>query len=360
MDLKSFARAHMDASISADKIIRSIPQEIAYTPMVGRFNLAQLVAHLIQSEQFALSFLLPAGGVGEPFVLPKPFEPVLALFGEERHKALSDLNLGGAQRYLDAYKTIGELHLRWSALRQRELKELSAAREELLEQEVVHPLVDLRGSWLYMCYKLFVEHSYYHCGQITQLLKELGQGAIVPFPFGNMPLAVRKDTSLAMDKQRIEIRVVKHEGELLFQVGDLMFDVLHASPAFGGGELLVHRGGELYDKTRDIREVGTHASHWAFCGLKKCGKADWRFPAAELEAGEFEEGDILSLEIFVLPEWDLAKHIRMSSAEIAAAHHLFHEQKGGNLVELINRIQQEASANVSAREAPIIRFRQSN
>jgi len=95
------------------------------------------------------------------------------------------------------------------------------------------------------------------------------------------------------------IEVVRHEGELLFQCGDVFLDVLE-SYDFYYAEIIILRGGVVFDKG-DVHEIGTHAPVPVFGGL---GKTRENLPRQtrqmycfKLFPNYFKEGDCLRFEL---------------------------------------------------------------
>ncbi len=160
------------------------------------------------------------------------------------------------------------------------------------------------------------------------------------------------------DLQRSEITVVNHEGELLFRTDDLLFDVLNASPEFGDGKLSVYRDEQLLDETERICEVGTHAAHYAFCGLKSSPDAGSQYSTDGIAANHFQEGDRLVLEIPTNGPWSLANYLRITSGLLNATRAAFDKKREWKLGDLRKAVNAEMEQNAAAlATAQIVRFR---
>ena len=162
------------------------------------------------------------------------------------------------------------------------------------------------------------------------------------------------------DLQRSEITVVNHEGELLFRTDDLLFDVLNASPEFGGGKLSVYRSGQLLDQTEHICEVGDLVPRYAFCGLKSSPDAGSQYSTRGIAANNFQEGDRLVLEIPTNGPWNLANHLRITSGLLNATRAAFDRKREWKLGDLRKAVNAEMEQNATAlASVQIVRFRNS-
>lgn len=93
---------------------------------------------------------------------------------------------------------------------------------------------------------------------------------------------------------KINIRVVKHKGGLLFKHKNLRFDSLEAYDDFFGGRLTVFRNKKVIDTTSKIGEHGTHAPSTVFYGLMKL---TGQYINYSLEPKLFLENDLLVIEV---------------------------------------------------------------
>lgn len=157
---------------------------------------------------------------------------------------------------------------------------------------------------------------------------------------------------------RIEIIVVKHKDELLFQTGGVLFDSLWAFHEFADGQVSIYRNDKIFDKTDKIYEVGTHAAQMVFSGLTNLFSEQYRGITTELNPEYFQEGDKLVLEIQMDPEWNLADQIRLMSGMNTAVHSAFAKKKEWNIGDLNQRVCAELAKKVPELQvAQIIRFR---
>ena len=100
----------------------------------------------------------------------------------------------------------------------------------------------------------------------------------------------------------VHIEVVKQGNQLLFKVGDTLFESLDAMDS-DGGTLVVKRRGVIVAKTDSIQEHGGMDACTCFCGLTGDGSAD-----PELYASDhpFRKGDTLILEFETKEDFDFA------------------------------------------------------
>ncbi|HYF05289.1 MAG TPA: hypothetical protein VEA59_03910 [Patescibacteria group bacterium] len=155
---------------------------------------------------------------------------------------------------------------------------------------------------------------------------------------------------------KVNILVVEHEGELLFQLGDLLFDELQAYYEFAEGTLSVFRNGELFDQTSAIYEVGTHASYMAFIGLYKV------FSSArghgEIAAARLQAGDEIVVEFRAPQNFDLGRHIRVMAGILGSVHGAFDEQQEWGVRDLQQRISEDlAQREQELKTVKVVRFR---
>lgn len=160
---------------------------------------------------------------------------------------------------------------------------------------------------------------------------------------------------------KIEISVVEHEGERLFKVGEVLFDVLSAELEFAGGKLSVIRNGETFDTTEQIDWFGTHAACVGFYGLKNLfgsGNARARFTPSLIPAS-FRVGDVIVVEMPDVPCYDFGNKLRTFACALDAARKVFKEKPDGiGLGEFRNRMSDEMVSTVGEFiHAPIVRFR---
>lgn len=102
---------------------------------------------------------------------------------------------------------------------------------------------------------------------------------------------------------KITVVVVEHEGEKLFQTGEIMFDKLEAAYEFIGGSLVIKRQDQVIAHTLSIYEYGTHASlpmfDFAEDGLwmdEKRREKSFLGMFPQLWPEDFQTGDVLEIE----------------------------------------------------------------
>ena len=156
-------------------------------------------------------------------------------------------------------------------------------------------------------------------------------------------------------KQRISIAVVRHEGELLFEVDGVWFDLLEAFQEFEGGSLTVMRNGRVFDHTSNIVEYGTHAACTCFIGLDKSVRA---LAASALNPGDFQEGDALVLEVSATRPLKLVDLLRAYLGFTIATDEAF-TAKGGSMTlgELSTQLAaRRRKAAERVRNMTVLRF----
>ena len=169
------------------RIIRSVPERIWGVQPEKKFGPGEIIVHLTQSEGFALKFIVPAvtEWFMKPFVLTEPFVSLVAIPDPKlRHQKLSELNLQGARQGILKFKELDELRNFWVTRRQEARAMLDRIPETQYRETIDYPLVHLSETCAKMIVILFVHHCYYHLGQLTAQMKELGYADCVPFPFG--------------------------------------------------------------------------------------------------------------------------------------------------------------------------------
>lgn len=175
---------------TSTKIIKDFPIELWELRPGGRFGPAEQLIHVMQSERFALDFILRELDDAD-MKLQEPFASIVAIPDpKERHAALSALNLKGARKELRRFcaDEIGfdKLKLNWIDARSNIRSGLNAFKPEAADVQIVHPLVPtLQGNCIFVCNTLFVRHHERHMGQLTEAMKQLGYGHLVPFPYGD-------------------------------------------------------------------------------------------------------------------------------------------------------------------------------
>ena len=131
---------------------------------------------------------------------------------------------------------------------------------------------------------------------------------------------------------KIQILVVKVGEELLFQSEDLLFDYLSAYEEYYDGSLEVMRNEQAFDKTSYIAEYGTHGAGPAFVGLKKFSQ----FATCLLLPENFQEGDIITLNIPADDNFVFIRFLRIKNAQYVALMASFKRMPGGGKIgELI-------------------------
>jgi hypothetical protein len=152
-----------------------------------------------------------------------------------------------------------------------------------------------------------------------------------------------------------KIKVISHEGGLLFQIGETKFDKLDAYDTFKNEfppsckehSLTIIRNGKEWLKS-DIAEVGTHAARMCFVNIEtkkllhlnryvQCIQDVVHLP--EILAYFFNINDELLLEVPDILAWDIAKElkwkwcVKKSTAEFKKDHPKFTTESLENLEE---------------------------
>ncbi len=185
-----FFKSFDAVTATTTKIVKAFPIEIYDLRPGGRFGPAEQLIHVIQSERFALDFIL-RGLDDMDMKLQEPFASIVAIEDpKERHTALSALNLKGARKelrkFLKEEDGFSNLKRSWIDARSNVRSILSAIKPEAADMHIVHPLVPtLQGNCIFMCNTLFVRHHERHMGQITEAMNQLGYAHLVPFPYGD-------------------------------------------------------------------------------------------------------------------------------------------------------------------------------
>lgn len=111
---------------------------------------------------------------------------------------------------------------------------------------------------------------------------------------------------IPLPRREIAIRVVKYNGEVFFNIGNVFFDLLSAEDQhFIDGQLTIMRKGKIFDQTTMITEVGTHAACLCFCGLERLFRGTyWGHAVNALSADQLKVGDRLILTISAPQEYD--------------------------------------------------------
>lgn len=131
----------------------------------------------------------------------------------------------------------------------------------------------------------------------------------IRFDFYRIPRQIR----------RYKIDVAEYDGEILFHSDGVYFDILHADYEFEFGQLSIKRDGKLFDRTRSIREYGTHGACTCFLGLSKLWpNADYEQPTSSLIPEQFKIGDILTLDVPGLEWATFGDYIRRNALGHAA------------------------------------------
>ncbi len=141
----------------------------------------------------------------------------------------------------------------------------------------------------------------------------------------------------APTRKAYEINVVSHEDELLFKRNDILFGQIHAQLGFENGEVRVYRAGELFDQTSYINWHGTHGAAITFFGLRRVfGIVEPNVDngRSELESKDFQEGDLLVLEVPDPEENDFDWYLKMLADFVA-------EENPGKPVVLWSKKQQD-------------------
>ncbi|HBB03343.1 TPA: hypothetical protein DCZ39_00295 [Patescibacteria group bacterium] len=149
---------------------------------------------------------------------------------------------------------------------------------------------------------------------------------------------------------KTKIKVISHQGELLFQIGETLFDSLDVFDTSTWKELpiaeyslTVFRDQKIWF-TSDIGEVGTHIAAMCFINIeqKKLNLKDTEKGGNEvthfggLRANWFNLNDELVLEVPDAIAWDIAKKIRLkccsnkTADEFMKAHPEFSNEYTGD------------------------------
>src|SRR3989344_1316829 len=156
-------------------------------------------------------------------------------------------------------------------------------------------------------------------------------------------------SNLPAPLRAFEIGVVDHNNEKLFAVQGTLFDSLNCEYGYIDGSLTVLRKGEVFDRTREIREYGTHGACPCFMGLAKVfgDQNHYGDAVSGLDPENFEVGDVLLLEFPVPLEQDLdfGKAIRASGSMLSAFTHAFDNKNSLTTPELQERLVAGVQAN---------------
>lgn len=181
-----------DSMLAATETVRravySVPDEVWQSEPEGRFGPGDSIAHIIQTEGFFLSFVLPTVKLAEPFILRGQLKAVAAMENrDEKRRVLSSLNLAGARKLRNSFESLGALQRAWKKQHDLAFDELDKIHPDLFDTPVEHPLVTLSNQRLIVVANVcFIQHSIYHAGQITSQLKEMGLRDHVAFPIGDI------------------------------------------------------------------------------------------------------------------------------------------------------------------------------
>ncbi len=161
--------------------IRALPNEALNDRPEAWFGVAEQVMHLVQADNFNLSWVsvLAEGGQYQP---RGKFLSLMSMPTAQRKVELANLNLSAARTSTTEFATLESLIALWGKKRQEVRDRLERMSDIYWLREISHPLVEgLSGSVWLVCVELFCFHSYYHGGQLTQGVKAMGLKLHVPF-----------------------------------------------------------------------------------------------------------------------------------------------------------------------------------
>ena len=149
--------------------VSDLPPEFWQAQPAGRFGPGEILVHLMQSGHFVSRF------VREQLELdPRtPLEPYFAKAVNNR-EALSALNLRGARKVCGSFTTTRDFR-DWLYAELKDIEHSARSIPEfMLEKQVSHPLVEMKGPCGQVLLQLLVVHLAYHLGQLTEQIKVAG------------------------------------------------------------------------------------------------------------------------------------------------------------------------------------------
>ena len=166
-------------------------------------------------------------------------------------------------------------------------------------------------------------------------------------------------------RRQVNIKVIKHRGEQLFEAEGVRFDSLDAFDEFMGGVLRIYRDGKLHDQTADIDWYGTHGACNCFQGFSKPFEGDTspRYAISGVGPEDFKVGDELVLEYDVPLDqsFDFATFLRVRAGLLSALIHSFDDKKELSMKELGEQFGARAGSAVRKKlTARVVRFRGDN
>lgn len=181
-----------EATHATEKVVLSLDQGLGYWRKTHQhwFGPGELVVHLAQAERFNISWIKQAlRGNGE-ITLPPVFDPIRAETNLcEKWNQLRVLNLVAARTKLEEFDTVTELHRWWKESRTATEIALQQITPDKLDAPIQHPLdPSIEGPCLVVCAQLFIGHTYYHCGQVTQQMKKICTHYKAPVIIGDMAI----------------------------------------------------------------------------------------------------------------------------------------------------------------------------